>query len=104
MNWSLNLVLGVFFLDGVSCLDFRGWLDEECNTSKTKSQRSSAGNPSMRGPASREITSTSVELCETDVCFLHIQLVGTNVRLPEMHRISRDVDFESSRSPAKSES
>ena len=26
--------------------------------------------------------SDSVELCETEVCFLHIQLVGTNVWLP----------------------
>ena len=58
----------------------------------------------MRKPASREITSTSVELCETEVRFLHIQLVGTDVRLPEMQRIPPDVDFESSRSPAKSES
>ena len=33
----------------------------------------------MREPASREIISASVELCETEVCFLHIQLVGTNV-------------------------
>ena len=58
----------------------------------------------MRNPASREIISASVELCETEVCFLHIQLVGTNVRLPKMHRIPPDVDFESSRSSAKSES
>ena len=58
----------------------------------------------MRKPASREITSASVELCETEVCFLHIQLTGTNVRLPKMHRIPHDVDFESSRSPAKSKS
>ena len=58
----------------------------------------------MRKPASREISSASVELCETDVCSLHIQLIGTNVRLPKMHRIPPDVDFESSRSPAKSES
>ena len=28
----------------------------------------------MRDPASREIISASVEPCETDVCFLHIQL------------------------------
>ena len=35
--------------------------------------------PSMRKPASREITSTSVELFETEVCFLHIELNGTNV-------------------------
>ena len=31
----------------------------------------------MRKPASREITSAFVELCETEVCFLHIQLIGT---------------------------
>ena len=70
----------------------------------TKSHRSRAGIPSMRKPASREMISASVELCETDVFFLHIQLVGTNVRLPKMNRIPPDVDFESSRSPAKSES
>ena len=58
----------------------------------------------MRKPASREITSASVELCETEVCLLHIQLIGTNVRLPKMHNVPLDVDFESSRSPAKSES
>ena len=33
----------------------------------------------MRKPASREIISASVELCETEVCFLHTQLTGTNV-------------------------
>ena len=38
----------------------------------------------MRKPASREIILDSVELCVTDVCFLHIQLVGTNVRLPNL--------------------
>ena len=38
-------------------------------------QRSSAGIPSMRRPASRELTSASVELCETEICFLHIQLI-----------------------------
>ena len=48
--------------------------------------------------------SDSVELCETEVCFLHIQLIGTNVRLPKMHNVPPEVDFESSRSPAKSES
>ena len=60
--------------------------------------------PSMRRPASKEITSDSVELCDTQVCFLHIQLVGTNVRLPKIHRILPEVDLESSRTPAKSES
>ena len=58
----------------------------------------------MRKPASREITSASVELCETEVCSLHIQLVRTNVRLLKMHKSPAEVDFESSRSPAKSES
>ena len=54
----------------------------------------------MRKPASREITSAFVELSETEVCFLHIQLFGTNGRLPKIHRIIPDVDFESSRSAA----
>ena len=58
----------------------------------------------MGKPASREMTSGSVELCETEVCFLHLQLIGTDVRLPKMHEIPFDVDFESSRSPAKSKS
>ena len=30
-------------------------------------------------PVSREMISDSVELCETAVCFLHIQFIGTNV-------------------------
>ena len=41
----------------------------------------------MRKPASRKIISASVELCETEVWFLHIQLIGTDVRLPKIHRI-----------------
>ena len=31
----------------------------------------------------KEMISDSVELCETEVCFLHIQLIGTNVWLPK---------------------
>ena len=58
----------------------------------------------MREPASREIISASLELYETEVCFLHIQLIGTNVWLPKMYRIPPDIDFESSTSLAKSES
>ena len=58
----------------------------------------------MRKPAPREIISAYVELCETDVCFLHIQHIGTNVWLPKMQKSPLDVDFESSSSPAKSES
>ena len=60
------------------------------------SQRSNAGKPSIRNPASKDIIS--------EVCFLHIQFSGTNVRLPDKHKTPPDVDFESSRSPAKSES
>ena len=49
------------------------------NTSSTMSQRSRAGS---RNAASRETISDSVELCETEVCFLHIQLTRTDVLLP----------------------
>ena len=66
--------------------------------------KSSAGIPSILNLASMEMISDSVELCETEVCFLHIQLIGTNVWLPKMHNVPLDVNFESSRSPAKSES
>ena len=80
------------------------WFAEEWNTSITKSQRSRAEIPSIREPSSREIIPDSVALCETEVCFLHIELIGTNVWHPNVHKISPEVDFESSRSPAKSES
>ena len=42
--------------------------------------------------------------CETEVCFLHIQLMRPNVRLLTIHKILPEVDIESSRSPARSES
>ena len=57
------------------------------DTSIMKSQRSSAGIPPMRKPASTELRSASVELCETDVCFLRIQPSGTNVRLPKCTKL-----------------
>ena len=85
-------------------LVFYDWFGEEWNTSITKSQRVRAGMPFMRKPASWEIISASVELCESEVCFLHIQLMGTKVQLPKKKKILLDVNFESSRSPAKSES
>ena len=71
----------------------------ECNNSVTRSER--AGIPSMRNPASNDITSASDVPCETDVCFLHIQLIGTNSQLPNMHSLPSEADVESSRSPAK---
>ena len=58
-------------------LPYTGRFLEECNTSTIKSQRSRAGMPSMRRPASKERTSDSVELWETEVRFSHIQLVWT---------------------------
>ena len=30
--------------------------------------------------------SDSVELWDTDICFSHIQQIGTNVRLPKIHK------------------
>ena len=32
---------------------------------------------------------------ETEVCFLHIQLIGTDVWLPKTHKVPPEVDFES---------
>ena len=111
MNWNLGLVLGVLVWCGVtrrvsSYLIFGifDWFGDEWNTSITMSQISRADSPSMRNPSSKERVSDSVELCETEACFLHIQLMGTNVRLPNIRKIPPEVDFESSRSPAKSES
>ena len=48
--------------------------------------------------------SDSVALCETAVCFLHQNLLEQMCDFPKMHNVSPEVDFESSRSPAKSES
>ena len=50
-------------------------------TATIRSHNSRADKPSNLSPVSREMISHSVELCETEVCFLHIQLIGTNVRL-----------------------
>ena len=43
--------------------------------------------------ASNKITAGSVELCETEVCFSHIQLMGTNVRVPKTHQIPPEGDL-----------
>ena len=56
----------------------------------------------MRRPASKEITSNSMELCETEVSFL-VHPTNGNERLKKL-RSHLEVDLESSRSPAKSES
>ena len=106
----------IFFRDGSSCGltrtkfvygSHRSWLlwyVLPWRTATIRSLKASAGVPNILNPASKEMISDSVELWETDVCFLHIQLIGTNVWLPKMHSVPPDIDFESSRSPAKSES
>ena len=116
LGWNLGLVLRVFVWCGVmqQVSLYRqtfGFIELVLGTMehfyiffKKKNRRSGAGIPSVPKPASREIISASVELCETEVCLLHIQLIGTNVWLPKMHKIPPDVDFESSGSRAKSES
>ena len=70
-------------------------------TETIRSHSSRASKPSNLSPMSQEMISDSVELWETKVCFMQIQLSGTNVWLPSMHKGPPDVDFESSGSPAK---
>ena len=72
-------------------------------TATIRSHKSSAGIPPNLNPASKEMISDSVELYETEVCFLHVQLVGTNVWLAKTHNVPPEVDFESSRSHTKTE-
>ena len=45
-----------------------------------RSHKSSAGIPSILNPASKDMISDSVELCETEVCFLDIQLISPNLQ------------------------
>ena len=95
---------GLLLLSFRECGWFLGVLVDR-NTSLTTSQRFKARRPSIRSPAPNEIISDSVELWDTDVCFLHIQLTRTSVRLPNIHKLPvTEVDFKSSRSSAKSES
>ena len=97
--WVEHTQVSLSFCDQVECclwLYVAPW--------KQMSHRSRAGSPSIRCPASREMISDSVELWETDVCFLHIQLIGTDVLLPKIHKTLPEVDFESSRSLAKYDS
>ena len=61
----------------------------ECNTSKTESHKSRAVMPSMRKPASKDVTSGSVELCDTAVCFLRIQLIGRRSTSEDAQKSSR---------------
>ena len=94
--WFLSVTTGLPCLSGVWIVFPR--------TETIRSHNSRAGKPSNLNPVSKEMISDSFELCETAVCFLHIQLIGTNVWLPKMHSVPPEMDFASSRSPAKSES
>ena len=73
----------------------------ELNTSTTCSQSTREGTPSSRVPASRAITSASVDEWETAPCFLANQVSGTKVRGPTKKRKHPPVLLESWRSPAK---
>ena len=80
-SFGLN-VSKLFFGVDVLGLDF--WVQVR-KTETIRSHNSRAGSPSNLNPASKEMISDSVELCETEVCFLHIQFIGTNVWLPKKH-------------------
>ena len=94
LNFSLSLFS---FLQCCLCL-CNVTLQFLCN------QISRAISPSMRNPASKEMISDSLELWDTDVVFLHIQLTGTkcstfeDAQNPPLRLI-----LSSQKSPAKSE-
>ena len=109
---SMSSITSIFFWDlwrlwtSLSgCPDRSETRETFPRTETIRSHNSRAGNPSNLSPVvQREMISDSVELWATAVCFLHIQLIGTNEWLPKTHNVPPEVDFESSRSPAKSES
>ena len=67
---KINIVQISFLYDSGACF-------QELQRSDPTNQV--LGIPSNLNPVSREIISDSVDLCETEVCFLHIHLIGTNV-------------------------
>ena len=78
---TIDQHLGFPFVWCWICFRANSFLLHERNTSFATSHKSGAGNPS------NEMISDSLELWNTDVCSLHIQLSGTNVRLPKIHKI-----------------
>ena len=78
---------------------FSGW-----NTWHIVSQNDRIGSASVLIPASRDISSASVEEWETAVCFLLIHVIGTKVFGPTNIRYAPVVDLESLIEPAKSAS
>ena len=70
-------------------------------TFSTSSQNAKAGHPSSRTPASSAMTSASLELWETAVCFLQSHVRGTNAFGPIRQSIAPVELLESVRSPPK---
>ena len=74
-------------------------------TETIRSLKSRAGIPSNLNPVSKEMISDSVELCEKLKFVSHTSnLLEQMYDFQKTHNVPREVDFESSRSPAKSES
>ena len=63
-----------------------------------------APDPSILSPASKDITSAFMLLCDTKVCCLHVHESRKKFWLPKMHNTSPGIDLESVKSPAKSAS
>ena len=91
-QFSRYLIVHYLFDSGLPLLDVNVCVCVLRRMQHFNYHMSRGGSPSIRN------------LRDTEVCFLHIQLMGTNVRLPKIHKISTEVDLESSRSPAKPES
>ena len=84
----------------------RSWLSwfwvEFKDSKKIRSHKSRAEIPSNLSPASKDLISDSVELCETDVLLLkHPTYWNKCMTSKKMHNVPPEEDFESSRSPEK---
>ena len=83
-------MLSVNLLSGMRDLVFMGLLlcvtslpARGANTSVTMSHKLSAGSPSNLRPASNEIISASVLLCDTAACFLQVNLLEQMCGFPK---------------------
>ena len=79
-------------------------LEKGSNTSITISHNVNAKNPSILRPMSNDITSASVLLYDTAVCFLHVHENGYKWMINKHTEHSPGVEFDSAKSPPKSES
>ena len=86
-----------FVWEQTTGLTVLSWFWVEFQRTKTiRSHKSRAGIPSDLNLASKEMILILLN-CETEVCFLHIQLIGTNVWLPKNVE-----EFFSARRPSSS--